>query len=80
MYNYLIESKMNFKTLAYTTWLYTAKIGSKFELEKVSLNFSTSDNLVKKGSPIDKIVNLQVWGELKILRTKIALKLNTFFL
>jgi hypothetical protein len=71
---------MSFKTLAYTTWLlHTTKIGLKFELKIFSLNCSTSANLEKKGPHIDEHVNLQVWGEFKMLRTKIASKLEKFF-
>ncbi len=33
---------------------------------------------MKKGPPIDKNVNLHVWGDFKILRTKITLKLKFF--
>ncbi len=75
-----LSSKMSFKTPAYTTlMLHAANKGLTFCTLKILCKFSTSANLVKKGSHIDKNVNLQVWGEFKMLRTKIAWKL-TFFI
>jgi hypothetical protein len=50
---------MNFKTLAFTTWLlHTAKKGSNFVLKKLSLTNSASANFVDKRPPIGKNVNL----------------------
>jgi hypothetical protein len=76
MYDYLLTFKMSLKNPSlYHLAVHTPKKGKQFCV----LNCSTSANLVKKGPPIDKNVNLQVWAEFKMLRTKIASKLRRFF-
>ncbi len=61
--------------LSYSTVLKRVKIWAQKNLFKLFHQCQ----FVKKGPLIDKNVNLHVWGDFKILRTKITLKLKIFF-